>query len=313
MGWKKRKNAPQDIETVHSLEEVLGKPLNSLLHSKEVHLKNELNKTKQETVNLVVENTCLKQKLEKIDSYDDSLNTMEKSAEEKFLFFEVTDPISLRFEGFSNLIDLLIGICMDREADDFTSSTYAEELSYILSDYIYNYSPPELIGFNGKRSIEEIKLYMDEHRNKDDEKASQWILDAIVDSNGNKLYDENGKVMLSGIDLFKKLENGSVFNEYDSLRIRALIDELIKKWDNFVFPYAVLSISIIRNDKEIFRYTYGEGLVHPMHEDRMEIVNDLLSLTNGDISKFAFQNVKKLHVDQFEQEIEIAYDLKDLL
>lgn len=313
IGWKKGKNSPQDLETVHSLEKALGKPLNSLLYSKEAHLNNELNKAKQENANLVMENSYLKHRLEEIETDDEDSNMINRSATEKFSFSEVTDSFSLRYEGFSNLIDFLIGKYIEIDAEEDISSTYAEEISYILSEYIYDYSLPEIIGFVGKRSKEEIETYINDPGNGDNGTGFQWIFEAIVDSHGNRLFDKNGKVMLSGIDFFNRLRDGSVFNESDTLRIHALIDELEKKWDNFIFPYAILSISIMDDDKEFIRYTYGDGLMHPTHEDRMEIVKDLLFLTNGNINKLAFQNVKMFHVDQFELEIEIAYDLKDLL
>ncbi len=310
MGWKKGKNAPQDIELVHSLETALGLPLDSLLYSREKQLENELNKSKNINAELVLENSSLKQRIEHMASDSDNLNSTKSPGNENFLFTEQMNPYSLRYDGFSNLIDLLIGY----DITEGTSSAYAEELSYILGDYIYKYSLAELIGYDGKRSIEELEAYMDEHEDEEndrdkDDRLLRWMEDAVIDANGNRLYDENSKITLKSTEFFKKLGEGPLFNNSDSMRIRALMDEVIKKWDKFMFPFSMISIKILFDDVVIDRYTYGQGYVNPTNNERMDIVTELLFLTNGDIDKYSFQKVKKFHVDQFESEIEIVYDL----
>ena len=322
LGWKKRKNAPQDLELVHSLENALGLPFNSLLYSKEKQLENELKKAKNENTDLVRENFSLKRKLEQVELNDDNSESINNSAEERFSFSEQTNSFSLKYDGFSNLIDLLIGMSVEENAIEDSSCTYAEELSYILSDYIYNYTLAELIGFGGKRSNEEFKSFMNELKkdtNDSDEaeekndRVLQWINEAIIDSNGNRLYGEKGEIKLKGIELFERLRNSSFFNKSDSLRIKTLTGDLIRKWNSYFFPYATISISLMLDDIVVDRYSFGDGFVHPTNDDRMEIINQLLFLNNGDISKYSLQNTKIFHVDQFEREIEIAFDLKDLI
>ena len=312
LGWKKGKSAPQDLKMVHLLEAAMGLTFNSLLYSKEKQLENELKKAKKTNADLVLENTGLKQRLKQVEKNND-FNSTQDSENDKFFFCEQTNPFSLRYEGFSNLIDLLIGRCLDENADEDIPSTYAEELSYILDDYIYNYSLAELIGFGGKRNHKEIEAYLHKHKDEDDDILLRWIKEAVTDSDGYRLYDENGNITLKGIDIFKRLSDGLIFENSDSLRVRALVDEFIDKWDNYIFPFATISISIMYDDVVLGRYTYGNGFVSPTNDDRMDIVTDLLFLTNGEISKFALQNVKKFHVDQFESEIEIVYDLKDIM
>lgn len=95
--------------------------------------------------------------------------------------------------------------------------------------------------------------------------------------------------------------------------VDALIDELINKWDNIVCPYATIDITIVYGDTIIKRYKFGEGYVTPTNDDRMEIINELLFLVNGNIGKYSLENVKRFYVDQFESEIEVVYDLKDLI
>ena len=313
VGWKKGRNAPQDLELVHSLENTLGVSQNSLLYSTEKKLKKELNKAQNMNAELVLENSGLKRRLEQEKLKNDDIDSTKDSSEEKYSFCGQLTPYNLRYEGFSNLIDLLLGKCYEKDAIEDISSTYAEELSYILNDYIYKYSFAELIGFNGCRSKEEYESYRNEHNTNSDDDFLRWIEEAIVDSSGNRLYDENRKITLKGIDLFKRLRDGTIFNESDSLRVRALLDELIDKWDNFICPYALIGITIAYDDIVINRYTFGEGFVQPTNDDRMDIVNELLFLTNGDISKYSLENVKKFHADQFEYEIEVVYDLKNLI
>ncbi len=316
LGWKKGKNAPQDIELVHSLECALGVSLNSLLYSTEKQLKNELNKAQNMNAELVLENTGLKKRLEHEKLKNDEIDSLKDSSEEKYSFCGQLTPYNLRYEGFSNLIDLLLGKCYEKSAIEDTSSTYAEELSYILDDYIYNNSFAELIGFNGCRSKEEFVTYRNEHsinNNDDDDEFLRWIEEAVVDSSGNRLYDENRKITLKGIELFERLREGTLFNKSDSLRVRALVDELITKWDNIIFPFSMIEITIEYDGIIINRYKFGEGYIRPTNNDRMEIVNELVFLTNGNIGKYSLENVKKFHVDQFEGEIEVSFDLKDLI
>ncbi len=313
LGWKKGKNAPQDIEIVHSLERALDVSINSLLFSKEKQLKNELNKAQHINAELAAENSGLKRRLEQETLKKAEIDSIKKPSEEKYLFCGQLSPFNLRYNGFSNLIDLLLGICCEKDVTEDKSSTYAEELSYILDDYIYNYSLAELIGFNRYPSKEEFEAYMKEHNIKNDDEFMRWIEEAVVDSNGNRLYDENGKYALKGTDLLERLKEGTVFNEADSLRVRALIDELLDKWDNLACPYVIVDISIVYDDRVIKRYTFGQGYIHPTNDDRMDIINELLFLTNGNIGKYSFENVKKFHADQFEYEIEVVYDLKNLI
>ena len=322
LGWKKRKNAPQDLELVHSLENALGLSFNSLLYSKEKQLENELKKAKNENADLVRENFSLKQRLEQVELNDDNTESIKGSPEERFLFCEQTNSFSLKYDGFSNLIDLLIGVSVEENAIEDSSCAYAEELSYILSDYIYNYSLAELIGFGGERSKEEFETFMNELKNNSngsdegeeyDDRVLQWINEAIIDSDGNRLYGEKGEIKLKGIELFERLKNATIFNGSDSLRMKALTDELIQKWNSYIFPYATISISLMLDDIVVDRYTYGDGFVHPTNDDRMEIINQLLFLNNGDISKYSLQNAKRFHVDQFEREIDIAFDLNNLI
>ena len=70
---------------------------------------------------------------------------------------------------------------------------------------------------------------------------------------------------------------------------------------------------LVYDDIVINRYTFGQGYVQPTNDDRMDIVNELLFFSNGNIGKYSLENVKKFHADQFEYEIEVVYDLKDLI
>ena len=313
LGWKKGKNAPQDIELVRSLERALGVSLNSLLYSEDKQLKNELNKAQHMNAELVLENSELKRNLEQEKLKNDGIESAKNPAEEKYRFCGQLTPFNLRYDGFSNLIDLLIGKRCEKGADEDISSTYAEELSYILNDYVYDHSFAELLGFNRCRSKEEFEAYMNEHNTNNDDELLRWIEEAIVDANGNRLYDKNRKLSLKGINLFERLKEGTIFNESDSLRVRALIDEMMDNWENIICPYVIIDITIVYDDIVINRFTFGEGYVQPTNDDRMDIVNELLFFSNGNIGKYSLENVKKFHADQFEYEIKVVYDLKDLI
>ncbi len=201
LGWKKGKNAPQDIELVHSLERALGVSLSSLLYSKEKQLRNELNKAKHINADLTVENSELKIRLEQEILKNDKTDSTNESSGEKYIFCGQSSSFNLRYDGFSNLIDLLLGICCEKDATEDKSSTYAEELSYILDDYIYDYSFTEILGFNRCRSKEEFEAYRKEHNTKNDDEIIRWIEEAVVDSSGNRLYGEKGEIALKGTDL----------------------------------------------------------------------------------------------------------------
>ena len=77
--------------------------------------------------------------------------------------------------------------------------------------------------------------------------------------------------------------------------------------------YAMVDITLVYDDIVINRYTFGEGYVPPTNVDRMDIINELLILANGNIGKYSLENVKKFNADQFEYEIKVVYDLKDLI
>lgn len=312
IGWKKGKNSPQDIELVHLLEKTLGLQQYSLLYSKGKELKNELNKYKNMNIELTLENKHLTERLEQDKSEESVIESSHDSQKEKYHFIG-HDSYSLRYDGFSNLIDFLLGKFFDKESTDTVSSTYAEYLSYILEDYINNYNMAELLGFNGHRSKEEIIAYKEKNNNIDDNKFMRWIEEAIVDYDGKHLYDEKGSLAIEGRELFDRLKVGNKFNDSDITRVGALIEELYEKLDNYVESYATIEISIMYDDFLFKRFTYGNGYIEPTNDDRMDIINELLFISNGDISKYSLHNVKKFYVDEFECEIEIAYDLKDLI
>lgn len=219
----------------------------------------------------------------------------------------------MRYSGFSNLIDLLIGHYKDTDKREYVPSTYAEMLSYILSDYICDYSLAELAGFKKYPNREEIQEYIADNKDISDEDICKWAENSVKDANGNRLYDDNGDISINGIELLKKISKSELIEEFDLDKVKLLVDELIKMWNDYEFPYASISISIKSGDLEIEKYTFGDGLILPTNYNRMDIITKLLFFTNGDINKYALQNVKKFYVDQFEEKVIIEFDLLKLI
>ncbi len=306
-GWKKGKSSPRDIETVHDLEDALGVTRNSLLYSKEKKLEDELKYSNNKNAELVIENSNLKDRLEQQE------NENKSSERNKYVFIEETNSFSLRYEGFSNLIDLLIGNFYEEGADEDVPSIYAEELSYILYDYLYKNTIAEMLGFNGKRSEVELEKYRKEHEDTTPEQDMKWIVEAITDSEGNKLYDDEGNITIKGLDLWKRFGEGTIYSDSDRAMIKVLTDNIIDKWDDFSCSFELLTVSIVYNNKEVRKYRYGNGFVKPDFEDRMELIKELLFVSNGNIGNYAFQNVERFYVNQFERELEVVYDLSKII
>ena len=305
LGWKKGKNSPQDINLIHDIEDALDLSLNALLFSKEKQLESELDKTKNQNAELLLENKSLKRQMK--DNKNSNIHSSNIS------IIEMSDWFGLKYDGFSNLIDILIGKYCGEDIDENISSSYAEDLFYVLNEYIYRYSFTEIIGYKVKRTAEEVNTHFSEYRDISNEDFIKWVNDAVVNEKGEHLYDKEGRIALHGLGLWEKLIKGKVFNPDDANRVSSLLEELIARWDRIVFPYAAISVIIQHNGVVVDKYTFGEGLVSPTNDDRMDIVLSLLLLNNGDISKFALQNATKIEVDEFEMEISLVYDLDRLI
>lgn len=290
-GWRKGRNAPQDIETVYALEKELELSKGSLLYSEVDNLRKEVQYYKQE-----------KEKLEK------ELNKAKEEdvcTRKNFTFSERTQSFCLRYDGFSNLIDMLIGVLYG-EVDE--PSTYAEELSYILSDYTYDNSFTKILGYHDL-SEDEIRSALEEFKDKSPEEFDRWMYDSAIDSKGHHLYDENHKIKLHEMEIWERIKESDILEKADRKRTKALLNELIEKWEKMDFPYAMCAINIQTYGYTIAKFRFGEGYMNPTHSDRMDIITELLFLSNGNIDKYTFENAVKFHVDQFESEIEVTFDL----
>ncbi len=297
-GWRKGKNAPRDIETVFALEEKMGLSKNSLLYSENEHLKNELNKYKL--------------KLEQAEKMLSDLTKQYNDNHKNFAFIRCFEPFCLRYEGFSNLIDIIIGMYCGREEDVEGPSTYAEELSYILSDYTNSTTLEKILGFNGQRTEEEIKEYLDNNKGKNDDEFFKWLNRGIVNSNGEHLYDENFVPQIHGLQMWEKIVESPVLEPEDKEKIKALLNELINRWDDYELTYATCSITIMFGELELKKYRLGLGCLKPTYENRMDVITELLFLTGGNIEQYALENAIVFRNDQFEMEMEIVFDLSKL-
>ena len=290
-GWRKGRNAPQDIETVYALEKELELSNGALLYSETDNLRKEVQYYKQEKEKLEVELNKAKKQVE--------------SMKKNFTFTERTQSFCLRYDGFSNIIDMLIGVLY---GDIDKPSTYAEELSYILSDNTYENSITEILGYHDL-SEDEIRLALEEFKDKPPEEFDRWMYDSVIDSNGHHLYNENKKINLHKMEIWERIKESAKLKKADRRRAGALLNELIEKWGKMDFPYAMCAINIQICEDTIARFRFGEGYVNPTHSDRMDVITELLFLSNGRIDTYTFENAVKFHVDQFEMEVEVTFDL----
>ena len=297
-GWRKGKNAPQDIEIVFKLEEIMKLPPNSLLYSEIKHLKNEI--------------LLYKDRLERAEKKLQNKENQLENKQNNFVFSERLSPFCLRYSGFSNLIDILIGYNWEEGCIEEGASTYAEELSYIIENYVYSSDFAEILGFKGRRTKKEVRDYLDKNEEKDDEVFLRWLNEVVVDSKGKKLYDENNKINIHGIELWQRLKDSSFFSLADKERVTALLDELIKNWEAFQEPYATCSIKIQFEDIVLQRFCLGKGYCNATHNDRLDAIVELLFLTNGRIDPYTLENATIFRTDQFEMEMEIVFDLSRL-
>lgn len=305
LGWKKGKNSPQDLETVHELENVLELSEGSLLFSKEDELKGECDDYKWQIA-------MLKKTVFDLNSELRRYKNEHNIQPENFQFVERINSFSLRYDGFSNLIDMIIGINHDPKLDE-GPSTYAEELEYILMDYYGGYSLAEILGYKQERSHEEIDEYVENYnREDDDRKFINWLNYGQTDKEGNHLYDENGKLNLPGNMLWEKLKKSPVLRKADKRRASALLDELMSNWDKFDFPYACLSIVIQVEGTAIDRFSFGPGYCKPTYDERIDLIKELLFISEGNIGFYTLENATRFYVDQFEMDISIVFDLMNL-
>jgi hypothetical protein len=294
-GWRKGKNAPQDIKMVFELEEKMNLPKYSLLYSEIEHLKNEI--------------LLYKNKLELAERKLKNKESQLENKQNNFVFAERLSPFCLRYDGFSNLIDILIGYYWGEED---SASTYAEELSYIISDYLNTIDFAELLGFKGQRSREEVREYLDNTKERNDETFLRWLNEVVVDSKGNQLYDDNNKINIHGIQLWQRLKDSPILMPSDKERVTALVEELINNWNELQEPYATCSITIQYEDIVLQEFRLGMGYSKPTHNDRMDAIVELLFLTDGRIEPYTLENAIVFRTDQFEMEMEIVFDLSRL-
>lgn len=68
-------------------------------------------------------------------------------------------------------------------------------------------------------------------------------------------------------------------------------------------PYSLLEIKINACGIPLACYTYGPGWANPTHNDRWELILDILSLLGTELETTGLCWIREMHVDQFESEI----------
>ncbi len=299
-GWKKGKNAPLDIETVYELERKLDLSKGELLYSEITRLEDKIQSYQNEI-------NTLRLKLQEVSIRENSIK------QKDFQFIECMTPFCLRYDGFSNLIDMIIGFNLRQENENgYMASTYAEELSYLLDEYIRTDGISQVLGYKCNKTKEELADYIKASNITSDEEFFKAVNGFTVDKKGNPLFDESNQPTFHGFDLFKKIKSSPLLKRGDKRRVKALLNEMLDSWKDYECPYATLSITITINDIEIKKYCIGPGFIKETYKDRMDVITDLFFLVNGKIDTLTIENATRLHVDQFEQELEISFDLSKI-
>lgn len=216
---------------------------------------------------------------------------------QRITFDEIINPFSLKYEGFSNVFDAIIGMGYNPTTGECKDSDFAERIISIIGcDKICEYSLPELLGYKFAYSDEELHKMTDEE-----------LMDAVksgyIDDDGNCLYDNEFRVSIDRHMFGRRLiENALWLDIEERKELQAVIEEAKKWWDYCDMPFALLKINIVTCELQLASFTYGDGWVKPTHEDRWRLILDVLELLGPHIYKSGLCWIHEMHVDQFESE-----------
>jgi len=221
-----------------------------------------------------------------------------KTRLQKITFSEVLDPFSIRYEGFSNALDMIIGMGYDPATKESKVSDFAERIIDIIGvEKIEELGVPGLLGYkfiytdDELRSMPEDKLY-----------DAMW--NGYVDEEGNRLYDNSKKIAIDRTRFGERLiENATWLETEEREELQKVVAEAKKWWDLCEMPFALLKINVNVFGHQVASFTHGMGWVKPTHDDRWTMLLDVLNLIGPQVDSAGLCWISEMHVDQFESEM----------
>ena len=217
-------------------------------------------------------------------------------------------PFCLQYNGFSNVLDMIIGMGYDPITDDYMDSNFAERIiNIILQDLPVDYALPELLGYRFRYSEDDLKNMC---KNMSHEEFSDTLKNGYVDNDGNSLYDKNHKIAIDRQKFGERLlENTTWLHAEVHKELQDIIHEAESWWDYCMMPFNKLKITIKHCGCTTSTYTYGPGWANPTHEDRWQLILDILALLGLQVRKSGLCWMDEMHIDQREGEMFLAIEL----
>ena len=182
---------------------------------------------------------------------------------QKIRFTEVLDPFNLSYCGFSNVLDMIIGMGHNPVTDECKDSDFAERIINIVwPDAPGDCGLPELLGYRFIYSEEELKRMSEEE-------LVSALNDGYVDDEGCIFYDKDGKIAVERHKFGELLiKNATWLEDEDRKELQEIIKEAEDWWDYCEMPFALLKVDITVCEQRVASFTYGPGWTKPTHEDR---------------------------------------------
>lgn len=227
-----------------------------------------------------------------------------KTRIQKINFAEVYNPFALKYYGFSNVLDMIIGMGYNAKTGETMDADFTERIISIIGlEKMEDYALPELLGYKFKYSDDELSRMSE----KDFKEALHC---GYVDDDGNSFYDENYSIAIDKKQFGERLlENVTWLDDEDYERLKEIISEASEWWELCDMPFALLKIDINACGHQLASYTYGPGWAEPTHKDRWKLILDILMLLGMKLEMLGLCWMREMHVDQFESEMFLTIDV----
>lgn len=228
---------------------------------------------------------------------------------QKITFDGVLDPFCSRYKGFSNVLDMIIGIGYNPETKESKVSDFAERIIDIIGmEKLEELGLPGLLGYKFVYSEDEL-------RNMSDDQLLNVVSNGYIDEEGNRFYDNSNKIVIDRDKFGKRLiENTSWLDVEEREELQEIVEEAKNWWDFCEMPFGLLKIDINAFGHRLASYTCGLGWVKPTHENRWTLLLDVLALLGTQVDSAGLCWAKEMHVDQFESKMFLTIDVsKDIL
>lgn len=194
-----------------------------------------------------------------------------KTRIQKITFRGVMDPFQLRYDGFSNVFDMIIGMGYNTKTKEYKDSDFAERIIKIIgSDEMDQLGLPELLGYHFVYTDDVLRKMSEEEF----EKA--WN-NGFVDDEGNSFFGEDGRIAIDRLKFGERLlQNVTWIDEDDRIELQEAIRDAGEWWDYCEMPFALLKININACGRHLASFTCGPGWVKPTHENRWELIKDII-------------------------------------